>query len=184
MEWEEAQFSPEELSAIQGSLTEAVEFKKQRDAGHQVEAREEENTSFARAHLATFRHLFGDFLQPLEVFDEEHQLLDVEIKTLDASDYLEVGVWMARDGFTLFDLTSRDAQMSLYAALFVVSVFKTNGERFFEDGDAARAWWQEPGFIEAPFLLRDVIFERNERLKKALRPDGLEKILYPLGLLF
>jgi hypothetical protein len=177
MEWEEAQFSPEELSAIQSSLTDAVEFKRQRDAQQVDEAREEETQASSRAFLMEFREWFGDALQPLLISDESAALFEGVVKSLSFLDFLEIGTWMARDGFTLHELTSAGAQLSLYAALFTVSVYKENGERYFESSDAAKAWLQEPGFLLLPFFLRDVIFERNDSLKKVLGPDGLERLL-------
>lgn len=180
------QFAPDKIAAIEAVLADAWKNRASVQAQAEAEARAEEESSASRAFLLEFRARRGETLQPVVLYHAEDENGDTDSenthlggKTLSAEEFFEVGVLMASGGYTLHDLTNAGAQVLFYSALFHVGVVRGDDEnaRYFETLDAAREWLREPGFIEVPLLLRQVLFEMNPLLKKVAAPDGLELLI-------
>lgn len=112
----------------------------------EMERRLGESNSSAASWLAKYRAAHRNFTQPIEFQGEDGSIVERHfVKRFSDSEIVEIGVLMARSGFSLFALEELEAQHAFNVALLAVGVCDESGGRFFGDAEEARLFYETPG---------------------------------------
>lgn len=146
----------------QKDVDRAADFKAREMFAEQVKNRLGESVSGAASWLMTHRAKHRDFVQAVEFQDEAGASVERHfVKRLSDSDIVEIGVLMARGGFSLLSMEDIEAQHAFNVAILAVGVCDEEGGRFFADAEEARLLYEAPNAGQTSAILRGAVFGLN-----------------------
>lgn len=170
-------FTPDKIAAIDAVLADAW---KNHAAAQDADARDEAELSRAQRRMAARRRKRPDLVQPVEIIEDGESEVWF-VTALADDDICAIGVCTARDGFTINNLSTAEAQRSFNAALLFVGlvVSETDTTKFFEGVEEAKEFYDDARNAQTSVALRLQILHFNPYLelkKKTASAKGLATI--------